>query len=85
MKSIIKHFRRWNIWRKKSLNGCIHKLFVLFRIIRSPTFEQIMLPEELDEIRSAVEKRVQETAALPINWDEVRAELERRLQNGKTD
>lgn len=33
---------RWNIWKnwyKRCTNGRVHKIFVLFGIINSPTFE----------------------------------------------
>lgn len=53
---MIDHIRRWNIWRKNNLNGPIHKLFVLFGIIHSPTFAFILLPEERNEIMSGFQK-----------------------------
>ena len=46
MKKLINHIRRWNIWRKGSLNSKIQKLFVLFGLIKSPTMCYILLPEE---------------------------------------
>lgn len=47
MKKLVKHVRRWNIWRKRNYNGAIHKLLVLFGIRHSPTFEWTLLPEEV--------------------------------------
>lgn len=38
MKKLIMHIKIWNSWRKRSANCMIHKLFVLFGIIKSPTF-----------------------------------------------
>lgn len=50
---MIKHIRRWNIWRKRSMNSTPYKLFVLFGIIKSPTFSLTMLPEEAEEFKRA--------------------------------
>lgn len=36
---IVNHIKRWNIWRKGSLNGLFYKLAVLFGIIKFPSFE----------------------------------------------
>lgn len=44
-----KHFRRWNIWRRYSLNGWFHKLLVLFKVIESPTMIYFSPPEEDDD------------------------------------
>ena len=35
---IIKHIKRWNVWRKHNKNSIAHKILVLFGIIKSPTF-----------------------------------------------
>lgn len=43
---MIKHIRRWNIWRKRCLNGPIYKFLVLIGISKSPTMMFITLPEE---------------------------------------
>ena len=29
----------WRRWRKRNLNGWVHQLLVLFKIIKSPTLE----------------------------------------------
>lgn len=47
MKNLIKHFRRWNIWRKRNLNGRLYKILVLFGITKSPTMATVLLPEEI--------------------------------------
>ena len=41
------HIRRWNIWRKRSLNGPIYKILVLFGVTKSPTMGFVLLPEEV--------------------------------------
>lgn len=41
MKKFINHFKQWNIWRKRSTDGPIHKLLVLFKIVHSPTFYNV--------------------------------------------
>lgn len=50
---MLKHIRRWNIWRKRCLNGPIHKILVLFGVIKSPSMRLAMLPEEEKEITKA--------------------------------
>lgn len=55
---MIDHFRRWNIWRKRSLNGPLHKLLVLFRVIESPTMRYVMLPEEESALFMAIQKGI---------------------------
>lgn len=55
---VIQHIRRWNVWRKRSLNNPIYKLLVLFGIMKSPTFNFCLLPEEVEEILDAFEKNV---------------------------
>ena len=47
------HIRRWNIWRKRCLNGPIHKILVLFGVIKSPTMILVMLPKEKQEMMDA--------------------------------
>lgn len=47
MQRIIKHIRRWNIWRKDNRNSRLHKLLVLLGLRQSPTLNFVFLPEEL--------------------------------------
>lgn len=47
---MINHIRRWNIWRKHNMNNRLHKLLVLFKLIYSPTFAFVLLPEEENKI-----------------------------------
>lgn len=46
LKRQIKHIKKWNEWRKHSLNPPISKLLVLFNIIKSPTFEHFWTEKE---------------------------------------
>lgn len=50
MNKLVKHIRRWNIWRKNNLNCKLHKFLVLIGFIKSPTFSYTLLPEEYDDI-----------------------------------
>ena len=50
---MLDHIRRWNIWRKRCLNGPIHKILVLFGMIKSPTMILVMLPKEKQEMMDA--------------------------------
>lgn len=36
---MIHRFKTWNVWRKHNRNNTVIKIFVLFNIIHSPTFE----------------------------------------------
>lgn len=57
LKTTIKHFKRWNEWRKHNLNSPIYKLLVLFGICYSPTFD-LYLTEECEEIHKAFMKEI---------------------------
>lgn len=46
---IIKHFKRWNIWRKKCECSRIHKFLVLVGIRKDIACDIICLPGELDQ------------------------------------
>ena len=46
IKSFINHIRRWNIWRKRNLNGRFYKFLVLVGVTKSPTMLLTCLPEE---------------------------------------
>ena len=46
---IIKHIRRWNLWRKYCLNPPTYKLFVLLGLKKSETLALTLLPKEQDE------------------------------------
>ena len=56
IKRLIKHIRRWNIWRKRNTNGNMHHILVLLGIIHSPTYEFTFLPEETWSFASSVKK-----------------------------
>lgn len=46
IKKLKNHFIRWNVWRKRSLNGRFYKFLVLIGIVDSPTFYWTLTPEE---------------------------------------
>ena len=46
MERLIKHIKRWKVWRKHNKNGIVHKILVLFGIIKSPTFLHTWTAEE---------------------------------------
>lgn len=46
MGRLIKHIKRWNVWRKHNKNSIAHKILVLFGIIKSPTFFYTWTAEE---------------------------------------
>jgi hypothetical protein len=48
---LIKHIKRWNKWRKSNGNSRLHKLMVLFGIVKSPTFYLVWTDEEAKSFR----------------------------------
>lgn len=56
---IIKHIKRWNVWRKHNVNSKLHKILVLFGIIKSPTLVFTLIPEEYEEIQKAIEEAIE--------------------------
>lgn len=46
MKKLIRHIRRWNIWRKYNGGSRMHKFLVLIGFMQSPTMRNVILPEE---------------------------------------
>lgn len=46
------HFRRWDGWRKHNRNSRFYKILVLLGLIKSPTFNLYLLPEELPNVRN---------------------------------
>ena len=51
MGRLIRHIRRWNIWRKRNINGPLHHILVLFGLVKSPTMAFMLLPEEIFDIK----------------------------------
>lgn len=51
IKKIIKHIKRWNEWRKESLNNPVQKLLVLFKVIESPTFKHFWSKDDAKTFR----------------------------------
>lgn len=49
IKSKIEWFRIWNYWRKGNLNCLTHKIFVLFKIINSPTLYKEYIKQYIKE------------------------------------
>lgn len=47
---MIRHIRRWNIWRKHCLNCGFYKFLVLIGAVVSPTLELTLLPDEQENI-----------------------------------
>lgn len=58
MKRLIKHIRKWNAWRKHSLNSKLDKLLVLFGVIQSPSMNYLVFPEIWDEAMKVLEKEI---------------------------
>lgn len=48
------HVRRWNVWRKMSINGPFYKFLVLVGFVKSPSFVLALLPEDRKSIEEAL-------------------------------
>lgn len=55
MTKLLRHFRRWNLWRKRNLNGRLHHFLVLIRLRKSPTLALVLLPDEQSNISELTE------------------------------
>lgn len=54
MKRLIKHFKRWNKWRKRNTNSRFYKLLVLLGICKSPTLAYTLTDKEEREFHRAL-------------------------------
>ena len=41
------HYQQWNRWQKCSLNSSFHKILVLLKLKRSPSFEMMKVGERI--------------------------------------
>lgn len=48
------HVRRWNVWRKMSINGPFYKFLVLVGFVKSPSFPLALLPGDRKSIEEAL-------------------------------
>ena len=55
---MIKHFKRWNDWRKHNSNSRFYKLLVLLGIVKSPTFALYLTEEESEKMHKAFMKEL---------------------------
>lgn len=74
MKAIIKHIRRWKLWRKYNCNGRIYQLCVLVGLAVSPTFYATYLPEEMAEMFSWLDAERKNK----MEWISVKKEIPRQ-------
>ena len=58
MKRVINHIRRWNKWRKGSLNSRFYKFLVLIGVRKSPTMPHIWLDSEWKEFGKGFHKGI---------------------------
>ena len=49
MNRLVRHFRVWNIWRKRNGNGRLHHFLVLVGLIKSPSMGLVMTEEEIKD------------------------------------
>lgn len=46
-KKLTLHYQQWNRWQKCSLNSRLHKILVLIKLKRSPSFEMMKVGERI--------------------------------------
>lgn len=56
IEKMAKHFKKWIEWRKYNGNSFIYKLLVLFKIVKSPTFECFHTQDEWEEFAKGFEE-----------------------------
>lgn len=54
MNRITNHLKRWNKWRKHSLNSPIYKFLVLIGVVRSPTLSLTLTDEEIRKYQEMI-------------------------------
>lgn len=58
-KRFIRHIKRWNKWRKRNLNGRLHKFMtLLFGSKYSPTFAATLTDEDENELHDSMQKAI---------------------------
>lgn len=50
---LVRHIKRWNKWRKGSMNSKFYKFLVLLGLYKSPTFALMLTDEEEEAIHKA--------------------------------
>lgn len=59
---MIKHFKRWNKWRKKNVGGPIYKFLVLIGLASSPSFIFTHTDEEERAVSEAYKRIIMEAS-----------------------
>lgn len=58
-KRFIRHIKRWNKWRKRNLNGRLHKFLTLILGDEySPTFATTLTDEEENKLHDSLQKAI---------------------------
>lgn len=94
MRNFVNYFKRWNAWRKNSTNSLWHKLLVLLKLRRSPTFEMyfgnipdstIFLAARSNGKSGLAMELYRKKIGIPDDvWEEMKREVEEELY-GKSD
>lgn len=53
MKKILHRIRKWQEWKRRSLNSGFYKALVLLGFLHSPTFDLFIPAEEWEKLRFA--------------------------------
>ena len=88
MKKLFRHIKRWNRWRKRSMNGKIHKALVLLGVTKSPTMPFILLPEEEAEFatgkkcnpKKVMDGQGREGASITYDYEEMKKASQRAAE-----
>ena len=80
MKKIFRHIKRWNHWRKCSLNSKWNKLLVLLGVIKSPSFhanEAIEAMDMMSILQEAFYDALSNYDALSKNFQSISTEVDK--------
>lgn len=53
-KKLTLHYQQWNRWQKHNLNSKFHKILVLLKLKRSPSFEMMKTGERIAENAASI-------------------------------
>lgn len=70
MKKVIRHFKRWNEWRKNCLNSPLYKILVLLKIIESPSFRYFWTKEDGEAFRRGFEEGLNSTTSKTLEGED---------------
>lgn len=69
MRRLILHCKRWNRWRKYCNDTAFYKWLVLFKIVKSPSFEGMIFGEKLAAVSFKAYQRLTKSINFIVGVD----------------